>query len=113
MEIYLLSLLDKLGTIFGIIAMLAFALYMISFVLNLLGDKTDPLNEKRHKMIKKFLIISIVATVLYLFMPNTKTINGIYGDDIYTESYETIDKVMKDSQKITNDLVEDAENIYE
>ena len=112
MEIYLLSLLDKLLMIIGIIAILAFSLYMISFVFNFIADKADPLNEKRHKIVKKILIIAIVAAVLYMFIPNTKTINGIYGDDIYSESYEIIDKAVKDSQKIIDQVTEDIEETY-
>lgn len=108
MEIYLLSLLDKLEMAFGIIAILGIISYVSLFILSSLDDETN-----HAKNLKNLIIITIIATVLYIFIPNTKAIYKIYGDDIYTEYYETVDKVMKDSQNITNDILEDFENIYE
>lgn len=112
MEIYLLSLLDKLEMAFGIIAILGIISYVSLFIL---GSKISSVDaETNHaKNLKNMIIITIVATVLYLVIPNTKTIYKIYGDDIYTEYYDTVEVLMKDSQNITNDILEDFENIYE
>lgn len=107
--LYLVSVLDNIGWLFGIlffvgiISLVLFGLVYMDCVDDYYGDKEDNFKDNTEKVVKKILVFMAIITPLSVFIPSKKTLYAI-GLSHYAKQTQIPQKLMD----LLNQKLDDA-----